>query len=270
MADVEGLRDHLGLEVYNADTEVHIGRGNSQVLWDDLLTRGLAPLGVAVDDSHRPGQDSLRAWTVVRAPDRAPASIMAALRAGHFYASCGPEILDVHLGAPGRRRARRRRRAGGGHGHRALQPGPLDHPGGQRHQRGPAQRRALRDGPPRPAPRPRRDGRRAPPASPPGRGDRRRPAHRGESSPSPGRRPTPGSRWRTSGGAWPGRTPSSCRTPGGVTSSARRYSLAPMSDPLAKPLTTPSAEDGQLLPPAGPDQEDRDLPGQARAGCSSR
>jgi hypothetical protein len=50
---------------------------------------------VAVDDSHRPGQDSLRAWTVVRAPDRAPASIMGALRAGHFYASCGPEILDV-------------------------------------------------------------------------------------------------------------------------------------------------------------------------------
>jgi hypothetical protein len=95
VADVEGLRDHLGLEVYNADTEVHIGRGNSQVLWDDLLTRGRTPLGVAVDDSHRPGQDSLRAWTVVRAPDRAPASIMGALRAGHFYASCGPEILDV-------------------------------------------------------------------------------------------------------------------------------------------------------------------------------
>jgi hypothetical protein len=95
LADVEGLRHHLGLEVYNADTEVHIGRGNSQALWDDLLTRGGTPLAVAVDDSHRPGQDSLRAWTVVRAPDRAPASIMAALRAGHFYASCGPEILDL-------------------------------------------------------------------------------------------------------------------------------------------------------------------------------
>ena len=95
LGDVQGLRDHLGLEVYNADTEVHIGRGNSQALWDDLLTRGLAPLAVAVDDCHRPGQDSLRAWTTVRAPDRAPESIMAALRAGHFYASTGPGILDV-------------------------------------------------------------------------------------------------------------------------------------------------------------------------------
>jgi len=95
LGDVQGLRDHLGLEVFNADTEVHIGRGNSQALWDDLLTRGLTPLAVAVDDCHRPGQDSLRAWTTVRAPDRAPESIMAALRAGHFYASTGPEILDV-------------------------------------------------------------------------------------------------------------------------------------------------------------------------------
>jgi hypothetical protein len=50
---------------------------------------------VAVDDCHRPGYDSLRAWTVVRAPDRSAESIFAALRAGHFYASSGPEIYDV-------------------------------------------------------------------------------------------------------------------------------------------------------------------------------
>jgi hypothetical protein len=83
------------MEVYNADTEVHIGRGNSQALWDDLLTRGQIIPVVAVDDCHRPGHDSLRAWTMVRARDRSPAAIMAALRAGHSYASCGPEIFDV-------------------------------------------------------------------------------------------------------------------------------------------------------------------------------
>jgi hypothetical protein len=95
LADVLPLRHYLGLEVYNADTELHIGRGNSQTLWDDLLTRGIPTFGLAVDDCHRPGQDSLRAWTVVRAADRSIASIMEALRAGHFYASCGPEIHDV-------------------------------------------------------------------------------------------------------------------------------------------------------------------------------
>ncbi|MBI3969667.1 MAG: CehA/McbA family metallohydrolase [Chloroflexi bacterium] len=101
LRDVATVCGHLAIEVYNTDTEVHIGRGNSQMLWDDLLSHGIPTLAVAVDDCHRPGQDSLRAWTVVRAPDRSPAAIMAALRAGHFYASTGPEIYDVQLALNG-------------------------------------------------------------------------------------------------------------------------------------------------------------------------
>jgi hypothetical protein len=101
LRDVEAVRGYLAVEVYNADTEVHIGRGNSQMLWDDLLTHGIHTRAVAVDDCHRPGQDSLRAWTVVRAADRSVSAIMAALRAGHFYASAGPEIYDVRLAVEG-------------------------------------------------------------------------------------------------------------------------------------------------------------------------
>jgi hypothetical protein len=103
LRDVETLRRYLAIEVYNADTEVHIGRGNSQALWDDLLSHRIPTLGLGVDDCHRPGYDSLRGWTVVRAPDRSAASIMAALRAGHFYASNGPEILDVRWEPAGKR-----------------------------------------------------------------------------------------------------------------------------------------------------------------------
>ncbi len=95
--DVDGIRGLLAIEVFNADTEVHIGRGRSEPLWDELLSRRIPTLGIAVDDCHRPGQDSLRGWTVVRARDRSVESIMAALRAGHFYASSGPEIHDVQL-----------------------------------------------------------------------------------------------------------------------------------------------------------------------------
>jgi hypothetical protein len=103
LADVEPLRDLVALEVYNADTEVHIGRGLSQALWDDVLTRRLVMRAVAVDDSHRPGYDSVRSWTVVRAPDRSAESLMGALRAGHFYCSAGPEILDVRWEPEGTR-----------------------------------------------------------------------------------------------------------------------------------------------------------------------
>jgi hypothetical protein len=90
LEDMAEVRGCYALEVYNADTEVHITRGNSAALWDDLLTERLPWRGIAVDDCHRPGYDSLRAWTVVKAPDRSPASLVAALRAGHFYASNGP------------------------------------------------------------------------------------------------------------------------------------------------------------------------------------
>ena len=103
LRDIETLRGHLAIEVYNADTEVHIGRGNAQALWDDLLSHGIPTRGLGVDDCHRPGYDSLRGWTVVRAPDRSADSIMAALRAGHFYASSGPEIDDVRWTPEGER-----------------------------------------------------------------------------------------------------------------------------------------------------------------------
>ena len=95
LRDFDGLHGYLGIEVWNADTEVHIGRGDSSFLWDDLLTHGHDILGLGVDDCHRPGYDSVRGWTVVRAPDRSAPSLLAAVRAGHFYASSGPEILDV-------------------------------------------------------------------------------------------------------------------------------------------------------------------------------
>jgi hypothetical protein len=101
LRDVEEVKGHYAIEVYNTDTEVHIGRGSSQVLWDDLLTSGIYTRAIAVDDSHRPGQDSLRAWTMVRAADRSAAAIVAALRAGHYYASAGPEIYDVQLALEG-------------------------------------------------------------------------------------------------------------------------------------------------------------------------
>lgn len=97
LRDFEGLRNVLAIEVFNTDTEVHIGRGVSKMLWDDLLSHRIPLPAVGVDDCHRPGQDSLRGWTMVRAADRSPESLLAALRAGHYYASSGPEIYDVRL-----------------------------------------------------------------------------------------------------------------------------------------------------------------------------
>lgn len=96
-ADLLALSDLLAIEVFNTTCQASIGRGNSQYVWDELLTRGRLVRAVATDDCHRPGFDSRRAWTMVRAPELSPVAILDALRRGHFYASTGPEIHSVVL-----------------------------------------------------------------------------------------------------------------------------------------------------------------------------
>lgn len=83
----------------------HAGDGrvpSTEQMWDELLSAGMRIFGAAVDDSHHfreefnaaranPG----RAWIVVRAPALTRDAIVAALDAGEFYASTGPELRDI-------------------------------------------------------------------------------------------------------------------------------------------------------------------------------
>jgi hypothetical protein len=92
--DCDGL---VGLEVWNAGCELEIGRGDSSLHWDEALEAGRALTAIATDDSHHPGYDSGFAWTMIRAPERSQAAVLAALRDGAFYSSTGPTIHDVEL-----------------------------------------------------------------------------------------------------------------------------------------------------------------------------
>jgi Rieske Fe-S protein len=85
----------IGIEVYNA-TCTKIGKGFSSVQWDDLLALGMVTPAVAVDDCHG-GRDMFMGWTMIKARDLALGSIMAALKSGCYYASCGPTIEDFRL-----------------------------------------------------------------------------------------------------------------------------------------------------------------------------
>ena len=96
-ADLLAIRGYAAVEVFNTGCEGEIGRGYSSVHLDDLLARGQATWAVASDDTHWPGFDTLHAWTAVRAESLTAEAIVAALHAGHFYASTGPEIYDVRL-----------------------------------------------------------------------------------------------------------------------------------------------------------------------------
>ena len=98
-----GAADYLaapslcGLEAFNGGCELESGSGASPELWDAILRSGRPCLGIATDDCHHPGRDSGIAWTMVRAAERTRAAVLAALRAGHFYASSGPEIRELTI-----------------------------------------------------------------------------------------------------------------------------------------------------------------------------
>ena len=109
-------RDRL-LEIFNGHPLVHNhGGGDSpgmEAVWDWLLTRGRRLYGIAVDDAHHflgefapersnPG----KGWLVVASPSLDARALLAALEAGHFYASTGvtldriqvePDRLVVHI-----------------------------------------------------------------------------------------------------------------------------------------------------------------------------
>jgi hypothetical protein len=92
--ETEGL---LGIEVWNSGCEQELGRGDSSLHWDEVLERGRPLTALATDDSHHPGYDSGFAWTWVRAAERSQEAILAALAAGSFYGSTGPEIHAVEV-----------------------------------------------------------------------------------------------------------------------------------------------------------------------------
>ena len=98
LLDLDGC---LALEIYNGGCEVDDGKGFSTVHWDDLWAAGRRLWGVAVDDAHwRHGdRDAGLGWVWVKALTLTSEAILEALERGHFYATSGPQILDLQIEA---------------------------------------------------------------------------------------------------------------------------------------------------------------------------
>jgi len=88
------LNGHIGVEVFNQTCLGHTNRGGSEPQWDYLLAHGQAVWGLAVDDAHHPA-DIGGGWIMLRSESRSPQALLAALRAGDFYLSTGPEIRRI-------------------------------------------------------------------------------------------------------------------------------------------------------------------------------
>lgn len=97
VADAETINAAHAVEIYNHTSAVRTDRGDGWGLLDALLNRGRRLHAVANDDAHLHCNDFAGGWTMVKAGSLEPGALLAALKAGHCYATQGPEIhcIDV-------------------------------------------------------------------------------------------------------------------------------------------------------------------------------
>ncbi len=94
---LERLRDwrgYMGLEIFNGVICRLDGSPYALRKWETLLTEGRRVWGFANDDSHIDADVEL-GWNVAYVRERTPHAVVAALRAGCFYASTGVEITGI-------------------------------------------------------------------------------------------------------------------------------------------------------------------------------
>ncbi len=83
------------VEIYNHTCELLSARPDGVVMFDHLLNAGRKLTGFAADDAHFKADGAFGGWVQVKAEELTPEALLAALKAGHYYASQGPEILSV-------------------------------------------------------------------------------------------------------------------------------------------------------------------------------
>lgn len=98
VADADSIGSAHAVEVYNHTSAVKADRGDGWGLLDQLLARGRRLWGCAVDDAHFKFADAFGGWVMVKAEAPEPEALVAALKAGRFYSSQGPEIHALEVG----------------------------------------------------------------------------------------------------------------------------------------------------------------------------
>ena len=98
-ADANSLPGAHAVEIYNHTSALRTDRGDGAYLADTLLAEGRRLSLIAVDDAHFACPDWFGGWVMVKATENQPDALLAALKAGQFYATQGPRIEGILWGA---------------------------------------------------------------------------------------------------------------------------------------------------------------------------
>lgn len=99
-ADVILLGDAIhAIETINGISADHSDSLDSWYMLDALLTQGRRYNALTTDDAHfhLKNADVMLAWTYVKAATLTPSALLDALKAGAYYSSSGPRLLDVQI-----------------------------------------------------------------------------------------------------------------------------------------------------------------------------
>ena len=78
------MEGNFAMEIWNSTCALSWGIDSNAAYWDEILGQGKRIWGVASDDGHGNAENNIDA-------------ILAALKDGAFYSSCGPEIYDFYV-----------------------------------------------------------------------------------------------------------------------------------------------------------------------------
>lgn len=97
--DLLSLEGIHGLEIFNASASDDNDCAESSYMLDYALARGKRLFACATDDAHfmPNSRERLAGWVMVKSETLEPIALLAALKAGDFYSSTGPTIVDMRL-----------------------------------------------------------------------------------------------------------------------------------------------------------------------------
>ena len=95
--DARSIDAAHAVEVYNHGCAIGADRPHGFDVLDKLLTEGRKLTLCATDDAHFSEPDHFGGWVMVKARENEPGQLLDALKAGHFYATTGPEFRGISV-----------------------------------------------------------------------------------------------------------------------------------------------------------------------------
>ncbi len=97
LEDARSITAAHAVEVYNHGCAMGCDRPDGFGIADLLLTEGRRLSLIATDDAHFSEPDHFGGWVMVKATENQPDALLAALKAGLFYSTQGPELRGISI-----------------------------------------------------------------------------------------------------------------------------------------------------------------------------